>query len=55
MLEKQVSEERDLELKGGEEDIIIEDSREENWRDVNEDGEDKSMIHVLRWDVYTRE
>ena len=31
----------------------MEDSREEQWRDVYEYGEDKSKIHELMWDVYT--
>ena len=33
----------------------MEDNREYNWRGVYEDGEDKIMIHSLRWDVYSRE
>ena len=31
----------------------MEDSREEHWKDVDEDGEDNSKIHALRGDVYT--
>ena len=31
----------------------MEDMRDENWRDISEDGEDKSKIHALRQDVYT--
>ena len=54
MLEEQVSEEIDPDL-NEEEDIIIEESREENWMDVSDNGEDKSEIHALRWYVYTRE
>ena len=38
-----------------EEDIRMEDSREEHWRDVAYDGEDKSKIYAMIWDVYTRE
>ena len=37
-----------------EEDIIISDSRDEHWRDVAEDGEDKSNIYALRLYVYTK-
>ena len=33
----------------------MEGSREDNWRDVTENGKDKKNIHKLRWDVYTRE
>ena len=35
-----------------EEDIIIDEIREEHWRDVAEEGDDKKKIHVLRWEVY---
>ena len=31
------------------------DSREEHWRDVAEDGEDKSNIRALRWYVYIKD
>ena len=48
-----MSEDRDLDL-NEEEDIIMEDSMEEHWRDVAEGGDDKKKIHVLRWYVYTR-
>ena len=53
MLEEKVSEERDPDL-NEEEDIIMEDRREEHWRDVAEYGDNKFYIHAL-WDVYTRE
>ena len=33
----------------------MEDSREEHWRYVAEDGEDNSKIHSLGWDVYTKQ
>ena len=46
MLKEQVSEERDMDL-NEEEDIIMEDRREENWRHISEDGEDKIKIHSL--------
>ena len=48
MLEKHVSEERDTYL-NEEEDIIIDDSREEHWRYVAEEGGDKKNIHGFRW------
>ena len=38
-----------------EEGIIIEESREEHWRDVAEDTKDTSKVNALRWDVYTRD
>ena len=54
MLEEQVSEERDLEL-NEEEYIIMKDIREERWRDVADNGEDKTKICALRWYAYTRD
>ena len=33
----------------------MEDSRDDHWRDISEGGEDKSKIHFLRWDLYTRD
>ena len=54
VLEEQVSEERDPDL-NKEEYIIIEDSMEERWRGVAEDGQDKTKIHALREEVHTRE
>ena len=33
----------------------MEVNRGEHWMDVAEDGEDKSKIHALGWDFYTRE
>ena len=30
----------------------MEDSREEHWRDIAEDGKDKKNIHALMWEVY---
>ena len=38
-----------------EEDIRMEDSREENWRDVDDYGKDKNNFHSLRLEVYTRD
>ena len=37
-----------------EEDIIMEENREEHWRGVAQYGEDKSNIHALRWYIYTK-
>ena len=47
-------EETDMDL-NEEEDIRIEDSREKHWAYFAEDGEYKSNIHAMRWNVYTRE
>ena len=33
----------------------MEDSREEQWRDVVQDVQDKSKIHALSWGVNTKE
>ena len=49
-----MSEERYLDL-NEEDDIRMEVSMEEHWRDVAEDIKDKSNIHALRWYVYTRQ
>ena len=51
VLEEQMSEVRNPYL-NEEEDIIMEDSREEHWRDIAEDGKDKKNIHALMWEVY---
>ena len=48
-----MSEEIDTDLKN-EEDIIMEDSREEHWRDFSEDVDDKIKIYALIWDFYTK-
>ena len=40
-------EERDMDL-NEEEDIIMDDTREKHWGDVDEDGDDKKNIHNLR-------
>ena len=53
MLEEQVSEERGPDM-NEEEDTRMEDTREEHQSDDFEDGEDKSKIQALRWDIYTR-
>ena len=54
MLEEQVLEERDPEM-NKEEDIIMEDSMDQNLSYVAEDGEDKSKITSMRWNVYKKE
>ena len=48
MLEDQVSEERDLES-NEDEDIKLDSIREDNYRYVAKEGEDKKRIHTLRW------
>ena len=48
MSEDHVSEERDPDLTE-EEDLRLGEIREEYWRDVSEEGDDKKKIHALRW------
>ena len=50
MSEDQVEEERDSDL-SEEEDIRLDEIREENCRDVAEEGDDRKNIHALRWDL----
>ena len=33
----------------------MDEIREENWREVFEEVEDKEDIHALRWEVYVKE
>ena len=54
ILEENLSEEIDPDL-NEDEDIIMEDSREKHWRDVDKDGEDNSSMHSMGWGFYTRE
>ena len=54
VLEQQVPEERDPDL-NEEEDIRMEDSREDHWRNFDEYVEDKVNIHDLMWYFYTRD
>ena len=54
MSEDQVSEERDPDL-NEEEDIRLGAIKEDHWRGVAEEGDDKKKIHALRWDVYVKE
>ena len=49
--EEKVLEDRDMDL-SKEEDIIMDGTRNEHWRGVAEDGDDKKNIHDLRWEVY---
>ena len=53
MSEDQVAEEIDTDL-NEEEDIRLDAIREENWRDVSDEGENKKNIHALRWEVYVK-
>ena len=48
MSEEQVSEEIDLDL-NEEKDTRMDNSREENWMDVADEGDDKRKINYLRW------
>ena len=48
MSEDQVPEEIDPNL-NEEEDIRIDEIREEHWRDVSEEGDNKKKINTLRW------
>ena len=50
MLKEQVAEERDPDL-NKEEDIILDEIREEHLRDVSEEGENNNKIHSVRWEV----
>ena len=54
MPEDQVAEERYPDL-NTEEDIRLDAIREEHWRDVSEEGDDKKNIHSLRWEVYVKD
>ena len=50
MSEDQVAEERYPDL-NEKEDIRLDGIREEHWRDVADEGDDKKKIHSLRWEV----
>ena len=54
MSEDQVAEERDPDLNEYE-DIRLDAIREENWKDVSEEGDNKKKIIDLRWEVYVKE
>ena len=49
-----MAEERDPDL-NEKEDIRFEIIREDNWRDIAEENDDKKKNHALRWDVYVKE
>ena len=51
--EDQVEKDRDMDL-NGEEDIILNTVREENCRDVAEEGDYNNNIHALRWEFYIK-
>ena len=50
MLKENILEEKDLDM-NEQENIIMKSSREENWRDVAQYGQDKSNICALMWDL----
>ena len=52
--EKQVFKERDTDL-NEEEDIRMDEIRENPWRYITEEGGNKKRIHDLRWGVYVKE
>ena len=54
MSEDQVSEERDPDL-NEEEDIRMDEIRDDNWRYVAEEDKNKKNIHSLRWELYIKE
>ena len=54
MSEDQVAEEIDPDL-NEEEDIRLDDIREEHWSDVAEEGDNKKNICSLRWEIYVIE
>ena len=53
MSEDQMAEERYPDL-NEKEDIRFDEIREEYWRDIAEEGDDKKKIHELRWEVYVK-
>ena len=54
ILEEQVVEERDPDPNEME-DIRFDEIREDHWRDIAEENDDKKNIHVLRWNVQVKE
>ena len=54
MLEDQVSEETDLDL-NKEEDTRMDEIRDENWRGVSEEGDNKKKMNALRWYIYFKD
>ena len=53
MSKKNLSEERYPYLNENE-DIRMDEIRDEHWRDVAEEGDDKKKIYDLRWEVYVK-
>ena len=53
LLGEHVSEERDPNS-NNEEDIIMDETRDNHWRVVSEEDDDKKKIHALRWEVYVK-
>ena len=52
--EKQVTEETDLDLEGGE-DFRIYNGMEEHWKEVEEeDNQDRGKVRAMRWGVYMK-
>ena len=51
--QEKVPEERDLYL-NEEEGIRMDETREDHWRYIYEDGENNKRIHTLRWEVYIK-
>ena len=49
-----MAEERDPDL-NEEENIRFDEIREEHWRDISEEGDDKKNIHALIWGVYVKD
>ena len=49
-----MSEERDPDL-NEEEDIRIDEIRDEHWRDVAREGDNEKKINALRWNFYVPE
>ena len=48
MLENQISEKRDPDL-NEKDDIVLDTLREDHWRDVAYEGDDKKNIYTLKW------
>ena len=49
-----MAEERDPE-QNEEEETRLDEIREDHWRDIAEEGDDKNKIHALMWEVYVKE
>ena len=53
MSEDQVLEERYPDL-NEEDDTRMDEIRDEHWRNVAEEGDDKKKMHDLRWEIYVK-